>query len=45
LTVQDGGTLPLAASIELISEWIDGRIVVHVAIRDDRYWSSRTHLA
>ena len=41
LTVQDGGSLPLAAKVELISEWKDGRIVIHVSIRDERYWSSR----
>ncbi|MEX2283467.1 MAG: hypothetical protein WEE89_13370 [Gemmatimonadota bacterium] len=44
LTVQDGGTLPLAASVELINEWIDGRVVAHVVIQDGRYWSSRAHL-
>jgi len=38
LTLQDGGTLPMAARIELISQWPDGRIVVHVAIEDERYW-------
>ena len=41
LAVQDGGTLPLAAKVELISEWNDGRIVIYVAIRDDRYWNFR----
>lgn len=41
LTVQDGGSLPLAAKVELISEWNGGRIVIHVAIRDDRYWNFR----
>ena len=38
LTVHDGGTLPLAATIELISEWPDHRIAVHADIRDTRYW-------
>jgi hypothetical protein len=41
LTVQDGGSLPLAAKVELISEWNDGRIVIHVAIRDNRHWNFR----
>ena len=41
LTVQDGGSLPLAARVELISEWNAGRIVIHVAIRDNRYWNFR----
>jgi hypothetical protein len=41
LVVTDGGTLPLAATLELISEWRGGRIAVHVAIEDSRYWSAR----
>jgi hypothetical protein len=39
LTIQDGGTLPLAARIEWISGWGHGRFVIHVAIQDERYWS------
>jgi hypothetical protein len=38
MTLQDGGTLPLAGTVELISEWKDGRLVVYVALRDERYW-------
>jgi hypothetical protein len=38
LVLTDGGTLPYAATVELISEWRDRQIHVHVAIRDHRYW-------
>ena len=41
LTLHDGGTLPLAATIELISEWPDQRITVHADVRDARYWKPR----
>lgn len=39
LFLSDGGTLPLAARVDLISEWTQDRAYVHVSVRDRRYWS------
>jgi hypothetical protein len=38
MIITDGGTLPLAARVELISVEDPLRLIIHVAIRDDRYW-------
>ena len=38
LSLHDGGTLPMAAQVELIREWEDGRLAIHVRIQDARYW-------
>lgn len=42
LQLEDGGTLPLAATVEWINEWDARRIIVHAAIGDERYWARRT---
>jgi len=39
LELHDEGTLPLAAVVELISEWPDGRKAIHVRVADERYWA------
>ena len=41
MIITDGGTLPLAARVELISLDDPLRLIVHVAIRDDRYWGGQ----
>ena len=38
LTMYERSTLPLAAIVELISQWPTGRKVIHVSITDERYW-------
>ena len=39
LTIHDAGSLPLAARVQLISEWPDQRKVIHVTVSDERYWA------
>jgi hypothetical protein len=38
LVIADGGSLPLAASVESLSEWTPAEVVAHVAVCDERYW-------
>ena len=40
LTLYESSSLPLAAQVELISEWESGRKVIHVSVTDERYWVS-----
>lgn len=40
LIITDGGALPLAGRVELISLEDPLRLIVHVATRDDRYWGA-----
>jgi hypothetical protein len=38
MVITDGGTLPFAARVELISEWSPVRKIVHVSMKDERFW-------
>src|SRR5262245_61542567 len=38
LTVYEASSLPLAATVQLISEWPSGRKVIHATVSDERYW-------
>lgn len=43
LVVTDGGTLPLAARVDLISEWGPAKQIIHVSIKDERFWRQHRH--
>jgi hypothetical protein len=38
LTVYEESSLPLAAEVQLISEWGGGKKVIHATVADERYW-------
>jgi hypothetical protein len=38
LTIYETSSLPLAATVQLISEWPNRRKIIHVSVTDERYW-------